>query len=148
MREFIKKLKTVAIAIDPMPIVGVVLIFSAGVIAGQQTASHKAKKHYLVDASEVEVVYHDPYKALTLTTCATDWECETARLIADNAEGKLISTDDPIFFPSTTPVIEPIDCKADDKACEAMNKNVGKPAHYPAVCEPYIYPNPQSENPL
>ena len=105
-----------------------VLIFAAGLIVGQQSASREVKTRYIVDASEVEVIYNNPYKALTLDECVTDWECETAQLIADNREGKLLRTDDPSFFPSV-PVIEPIDCETGDKECEKANKNAGKSAH-------------------
>ena len=106
-----------------------VLIFAAGLIVGQQTTSREVKKHYIVDASEVEVIYNNPYKALTLDECVTDWECETAQLIADNREGKLLRTDDPSFFPESVPVLEPIDCEPNDIECEEANKNAGKSAH-------------------
>ena len=136
MNKFIDALKS----LHPIIPVGVAILFSVGFILGQHTASKDEKKHYIVDASEVEVVYHNPYKALTLGECVTDWECETAQLIADNRDGKLIRTDDPIFFPDSIPVIEPVDCETGDKECEKANKlNAGKPAHYPAICEPYIF---------
>lgn len=145
MSKFINTLKS----IDPTILVALVLMFAVGFIVGKQTASKDVKKHYIVDASEVEIVYHNPYKALTLDECVTDWECEIAQLIADSRDGKLISTDDPIFFPNAVPVIEPTgykqgespsDCKTGDKECEQANKlNAGKPAHYPAICEPYIF---------
>ena len=136
MNKFINTLK----ALDPTILVALVLMFAAGLIVGQQTTSREVKKHYIVDASEIEVVFHNPYKALTLDECVTDWECETAQLIADNRDGKLVRTDDPIFFPDAIPVIEPVDCEIGDKECERANKlNAGKPAHYPAICEPYIF---------
>ena len=72
---------------------------------------------------------------------ATKDASETAQLLADNRDGKLIHTDDPVFFPDSVPVIEPIDCEPGDKECEKANKHAGKPAHYPAICEPYIFPN-------
>ena len=106
-----------------------VLMFAAGLIVGQQSASREVKKHYIVDASEIEVVFHDPYKALTLDECVTDWECETAQLIVDNREGKLLRTDDPRFFPESVPVLEPIDCEPKDKECVKQNVNAGKSAH-------------------
>ena len=106
-----------------------VLMFAAGLIVGQQSASHEVKTRYIVDASEVEVIYNNPYKALTLDECVTDWECETAQLIADNREGKLLRTDDPSFFPESVPVLEPIDCEPNDIECEEANKNAGKSAH-------------------
>ena len=124
MYKFINTLK----ALDPTILIALALTFAAGLIVGQQTTSREAKKHYIVDASGVEVVYHNPYKALTPDECVTDWECETAQLIADNRDGKLISTDDPSFFPESVPVIEPIDCGTNDKECEKVNKNAGKPA--------------------
>ena len=136
MNKFIDALKS----IDPLTCVAAVLLFTVAFMVGQQTASRDVKKHYIVDASVIEVVYHNPYKALTLDECVTDWECETAQLIADNRDGKLIRTDDPIFFPDAIPVIEPVDCETGDKECERANKlNAGKPAHYPAICEPYIF---------
>lgn len=136
MNKFIDTLKY----IDPLTIVAAVLLFTVAFTVGQHTTTKDAKKHYIVDASEVEVVYHNPYKALTLDKCVTDWECETAQLIADNRDGKLVRTDDPIFSHDDIPVIEPVDCETDDKECERANKlNVNKPAHYPAICEPYIF---------
>ena len=126
MNKFINTLKTSG----PTIIIASVLMFAAGLIVGQQTASREVKKHYIVDASEVEVIYNNPYKALTLDECVTDWECETAQLIVDNQDGKLVRTDDdPIFFPGSVPVIEPIDCEPNDIECEEANKNAGKSAH-------------------
>ena len=126
MNKFINTLKTSG----PTIIIASVLTFAAGLIVGQQTASREVKKHYIVDASEVEVIYNNPYKALTLDECVTDWECETAQLIVDNQDGKLVRTDDdPIFFPGSVPVIEPIDCEPNDIECEEANKNAGKSAH-------------------
>ena len=125
---------------DPTILVALVLTFAVGLIVGQQTATKDVKKHYIVDASEVEVVYSDPYKALTLGECVTDYECNIAQLLDDQANGRFVSPDDPIFFPDAIPVIEPIDCETGDKECEKANKlNAGKPAHYPAICEPYIF---------
>ena len=124
MNKFINTLKS----IDPTTI-SPVLMFVAGLIIGQQTATKDVKKHYIVDASEVEVIYNNPYKALTLDECVTDWECETAQLIADNRDGKLVRTDDPRFFPDSVPVLEPVDCEVGDTECEEANKNAGKSAH-------------------
>ena len=136
MNKFSNTLKT----LEPTIPIILVLMFTAGLIVGRQTASREVKKHYIVDASEVEVIYNNPYKALTLDECVTDWECETAQLIADNRDGKLIRTDDPIFFPDAIQFIEPIECETGDKECQRANKlNAGKPASYPAVCEPYIF---------
>lgn len=135
MNKFINTLKT----LDPMLAVAAVFLFAVAFMLGQQTTSREVKKHYIVDASEIEVVYHNPYKNLTLDKCITDWECETAQLIADNREGKLVRTDDPVFFPDSIPVIEPIDCEPEDKECLKQNEDAGKPAHYPSICEPYIF---------
>ena len=115
--------------INPTIIIAPVLMFAAGLIVGQQTVNKDIKKHYIVDASEVEVIYNNPYKALTLDECVTDWECETAQLIVDNRDGKLVRTDDPRFFPDSVPVLEPVDCEVGDTECEEANKNAGKPAH-------------------
>ena len=126
MNKFINTVKT----LGPTIITASVLMFAAGLIVGQQTTSHETKKHYLADASAVEVIYNNPYKALTPDDCVTDWECETAQLIVDNREGKLVRIDDPSFFPDSVPVLEPIDCEPGDIECEKANKqNAGKPAH-------------------
>ena len=97
MNKFINTLKS----IDLTPFIAAVaftLTFAAGLIVGQQTAK---------DASEVQVVSHNPYKALTLDECVTD---------------------DPTFFPDSVPVIEPVDCEPGDKECLKQNENAGKPA--------------------
>ena len=125
MNKFINTLKT----LEPTIPIILVLMFIVGLIVGQQTTSPETKKHYIVDASEVEVIYNNPYKALTLDECVTDWECETAQLIADNRDGKLVRTDDPRFFPDSIPVLEPVDCEVGDTECEEANKNAGKSAH-------------------
>ena len=125
MNKFINTVKT----LDPTILIAPVMMFAVGLIVGQQTTSREVKKHYIVDASEVEVIYHNPYKALTLDECVTDWECETAQLIADNRDGKLVRIDDPSFYPDSVPVIEPVDCEVGDTECEEANKNAGKPAH-------------------
>lgn len=115
--------------INPTILITSVLMFAAGLIVGQQTTSREVKKHYIVDASEVEVIYNNPYKALTLDECVTDWECETAQLIVDNRDGKLAHIEGPSFYPDSVPVLEPIDCEPNDIECEEFNKNAGKPAH-------------------
>ena len=126
MNKFINTLKT----LEPTVPIILVLMFIVGLIVGQRTTTKDVKKHYIVDASEVEVIYNNPYKALTLDECVTDWECETAQLIADNRDGKLIRTDDPSFFPDSVPVLEPVDCEPNDIECEKANKrSAGKPAH-------------------
>ena len=125
MNKFINPLKT----LEPTIIIAPVLMFAAGLIVGQQTVNKDIKKHYIVDASEVEVIYNNPYKALTLDECVTDWECETAQLIVDNRDGKLVRTDDPRFFHDSVPVLEPVDCEVGDTECEEANKNAGKSAH-------------------
>ena len=125
MNKFINTLKT----LEPTIPIILVLMFAAGLIVGQQTVNKDIKKHYIVDASEVEVIYNNPYKALTPDECVTDWECETAQLIVDNRDGKLVRTDDPRFFPDSIPVLEPVDCEVGDTECEEANKNAGKSAH-------------------
>ena len=125
MNKFINTLKT----LEPTIPIILVLMFTVGLIVGQRTTTKDVKKHYIVDASEVEVIYNNPYKALTLDECVTDWECETAQLIVDNRDGKLVRTDDPRFFPDSVPVLEPVDCEVGDTECEEANKNAGKPAH-------------------
>ena len=126
MRKFIDALKS----IDPMLAVAFTMTFAVAFMLGQHTTAK--------DASEVEVAYHNPYKSLALDGCVTDYECNIAQL-PDDQNGRFVSTDDPTFFPDSVPVIEPVDCETGDKECEKANKlNAGKPASYPAICEPYI----------
>lgn len=126
MNKFINTLK----ALEPTIVIAPVLMFAAGLIVGQQTTSREVKKHYIVDASEVEVIYHDPYKALTLDGCVTEYECNIAELLDDQANGRFVSTDDPRFFPDSVPVIEPVDCEPNDTECEKANKrSAGKSAY-------------------
>ena len=108
--------------------VAAVLIFACGLMVGQQTKSR-----------EDAVVDHDPYKNLTLDECTTDWECNIAQLLDDQANGRFVRTDDPIFFPDAIPIIEPTDCEPKDKECLKQNEDAGKPAYYPSICEPYIF---------
>ena len=124
-------------SIDPTPLIALVLTFVVAFMLGQRTTK---------DASEVEVVHHNPYKALALDGCVTDYECNIVQLLDDQATGRFVSTDDPIFFPDSVPVIEPVDCETGDKECEKANKlNAGKSAHYPRICGPYIFPNEHKE---
>ena len=121
MHKFINTLKV----FNPTILIALVLTFAAAFMLGQHTTK---------DASEVEVAHHNPYKDLALDGCVTDYECNIAQ-----ANGRFVSTDDPTFFPDSVPVIEPVDCETGDKECEKANKlNAGKPASYPAICEPYI----------
>lgn len=142
------KLTSALKPIDLLTAVSITLLFATAFMLGQYTASREVKKHYIVDASEVEVVYHNPYKALTLDECITDYECNIAQLLDDQANGRFVSTDDPIFFSDSVPVIEPIDCEPKDKECLKQNVNAGKPVHYPSICEPYIFPNEHKEKTL
>ena len=125
MNKFINTIKT----LDPTILIAPVMMFAVGLIVGQQSTSRETKKHYIVDASEVEVVYHNPYKALTLDECGTEYECNIAQLLDDQANGRFTSTDDPSFYHDSVPVIEPVDCEVGDTECEKANKNAGKPAH-------------------
>ena len=116
--------------LDPTILTASVLMFAAGVIVGQQTVNKDIKTRYIINASEVEVIYHNRYKSLTLDECVTEYECNIAQLLDDQANGRFISTDDPSFFyPDSVPVIEPVDCGPNDIECEKANKNAGKPAH-------------------
>ena len=115
-------------SIDPSIFIALVLTFVVAFKLGQHTTK---------DASEVEVAHHNPYKDLALDGCVADYECNIVHLPDDQANGRFESTD-PAFFPDAIPVIEPVDCEAGDKECLKQNENAGKPASYPAICEPYI----------
>lgn len=124
---------------DPLIAVYATVLFAVAFMLGIYTADKSIKKHYIVDGSEIEVVFNDPYKALTLEKCVTEYECNIAKLLDDQANNRLVSTNDPIFFPETIPVNEPIECDPKDKKCLKHNASIDKPAHYPAICEPYIF---------
>ena len=125
MNKFIDALKSIGL----LTAVASVLLFTAAFMLGRQTTTKEVKKHYIVDASEVEVIFRDPYKALTLSECVTDYECNIAQLLDDQANGRFVSTDDPIFSYDSVPVLEPVDCEVGDTECEEANKNAGKSAH-------------------
>ena len=125
MNKFIDALKSIGL----LTAVASVLLFTAAFMLGRQTTAKEVKKHYIVDASEVEVIFRDPYKALTLSECVTDYECNIAQLLDDQANGRFVSTDDPIFSYDSVPVLEPVDCEVGDTECEEANKNAGKAAH-------------------
>lgn len=76
------------------------------------------------------------YSRLTLEACHTDEECEIATAIkfyqdygwTDEVESKSML------------ILEPQPCEVGDKECEENNRKMaGKPASYPALCEPYIF---------
>ena len=122
--------------IDPMLAVALTLAIAVGLHVEQQTVEDEA------------VATSNPYKALTLSECVTDYECNIAQLLDDQASGRIVSTDDPIFSPDAIPVLEPIDCEPKDKECLKQNEDAGKPAHYPSICEPYISSNEHKEKTL
>lgn len=112
-------------------VVAIVLAFAAGLLAAEATRQ-KPKDAYL-DVETVTIEYD--YSRLTQATCKTEQECSIAEAIAFYDEYKL---------PETIPILEPVDCsdlKGKERAvCEKSNiDNAGKPATYPAICEPYIF---------
>jgi len=126
--EFINKNTPVLVAI--------VMAFAAGLLAAE--ATRQEPKDAYLDVETVTIKYD--YSRLTQATCKTEQECSIADAIAFYDEHK---------FPETISILEPVDCEVGDKECERANKlNAGKPAHYPAICEPYIFPNELSEKTL
>lgn len=111
-----------------------VLAFTTGLLAAE--ATRQEPKDVYLDVETVTIKYD--YSRLTQATCKTQQECNIAEAIAFYDEYK---------FPETIPILEPVDCgdmKGEERtACEKSNKeNAGKPATYPAICEPYIYEAP------
>ena len=107
-----------------------VLAFAAGLLAAEATRQEPEDVYLAV---ETVTIKYD-YSRLTQATCKTQQECSIAEAIASYDEYK---------FPETIPILEPADCSdSKDKeraACEQSNKETaGKPATYPAICEPYI----------
>lgn len=87
---------------------------------------------------ETVTIKHD-YSRLTRATCKTYQECNIAEAIAFYDDQKL---------PEIIPILEPVDCSdlkgTELMTCEKSNRdNAGKPATYPAICEPYIYEAPK-----
>lgn len=130
------KHKLIAMLNDDMLMV-IVLSIGVGFLSGMMAQMHREKVHYIVDASEIEVVYNNPYKNLTLDTCNTDYECNIADLLDKQSKESLALVDDQVIYDSTIPIIEPIECDGDTE-CEKQNTNVGKPAHFPTECEQYF----------
>jgi len=124
--EFINKNTPVLVAI--------VMAFATGLLSAE--ATRQEPKDVYLDVETVTIKYD--YSRLTPTTCETAEECSIAEAIAFYEEYNL---------PETIPILEPVDCgdlKGKERAaCEKSNKeNAGKPATYPAICEPYIYEAP------
>lgn len=112
-----------------------VLAFAAGLLAAE--ATRQEPKDVYLDVETVTIKYD--YSRLTRATCKTEQECNIAEAIAFHDEYK---------FPETIPILEPVDCSdlkgKERAACEKSNRdNAGKPATYPAICEPYIYEAPK-----
>jgi len=108
-----------------------VLAFAAGLLSAEST--RQEPKDVYLDVETLTIKYD--YSRLTQATCKTEQECSIADAIAFYDEHK---------FPETIPILEPVDCsdmKGNERtACEKSNKeNAGKPATYPAICEPYIH---------
>ena len=122
-----------------------VIAFTAGVITNDLATPTEATEPVYLDTKQVTIQYD--YSRLTQATCRTDEECDIAEAVAYYNDFK---ADTPRYQAwrdyeywtnlQSIPVIEPVDCEAGDKECEQSNKdNAGKPAHYPAICEPYIF---------
>ena len=119
--------------------------FTAGVITNDLATPTEATEPVYLDTKQVTIQYD--YSRLTPTACRTDEECAIAEAIAYYNDFK---ADTPRYQAwrdyeywtnlQSIPVIETVDCEAGDKECEQSNKdNAGKPSHYPAICEPYIF---------
>ena len=122
-----------------------VIAFTAGVITNDLATPTEATEPVYLDTKQVTIQYD--YSRLTQATCRTDEECDIAEAVAYYNDFK---ADTPRYQAwrdyeywtnlQSIPVIETVDCEAGDKECEQSNKdNAGKPAHYPTICEPYIF---------
>ena len=130
--------KTIELIHKNTPILlATVLAFAAGLLAAGLLAAEATRqepKDVYLDVETVTIKYD--YSRLTQATCKTQQECNIAEAIAFHDEYKL-----PEAIP--IPILEPVDCSdlqgKEKAACEKSNKeNAGKPATYPAICEPYI----------
>ena len=119
--------------------------FTAGVITNDLATPTEATEPVYLDTKQVTIQYD--YSRLTQATCRTEEECDIAEAVAYYNDFK---ADTPRYQAwrdyeywtnlQSIPIIEPVDCEAGDKECEQSNKdNAGKPSHYPAICEPYIF---------
>lgn len=87
--------------------------------------------------AEVKYVKVRDYSRLTTATCRTDEECKIATARQFYIDNGWVDEMESI------PLLEPVECEDGDKQCEEDNRrNAGKPARYPALCEPFIFAAP------
>lgn len=86
--------------------------------------------------AEVKYVKVRDYSRLTTATCRTDEECKIATARQFYIDNGWVDEMESI------PLLEPVKCEDGDKQCEEDNRLNGKPARYPALCEPFIFAAP------
>lgn len=84
-------------------LIGLSLIcFGLGMMTGNAVSN--SEKALLLDATKVQIINNREYDRLHLATCQTDYECQTAQILQDYQDGRLV------FMPLESdwqPVYEP-----------------------------------------
>lgn len=84
-------------------LIGLSLIcFGLGMMTGNAVGN--SEKSLLLDATKVQIINNREYDRLHLATCQTDYECQTAQILQDYQDGRLV------FMPLETdwqPIPEP-----------------------------------------
>lgn len=76
--------------------------FGLGMLSG--VAVTNGEKQKVIDAAKVEIINNRDYDRLTPASCQTDYECQTAQILQDYQDGRLV------FMPLESdwqPVYEP-----------------------------------------
>lgn len=76
--------------------------FGLGMLSG--VAATNGEKQKVIDAAKVEIINNRDYDRLTPASCQTDYECQTAQILQDYQDGRLV------FMPLESdwqPVYEP-----------------------------------------
>ena len=78
------------------------ICFGLGMLSG--VAVTNGEKQKVIDAAKVEIINNREYDRLTPASCQTDYECQTAQILQDYQDGRLV------FMPLESdwqPVYEP-----------------------------------------
>ena len=101
-------------------LVGLILIcFGLGMMVGNAVSN--SRKVLLLDATKVQIINNREYDRLHLATCQTDYECQTAQILQDYQDGRLVfrpleSDWQPVYEPPLNEIEQYEEQRAKDKA--------------------------------
>lgn len=78
------KLRTAKAALLGMSLI----CFGLGMMVGNAVSN--SEKVLLLDATKVQIINNREYDRLHLATCQTDYECQTAQILQDYRDGRLV----------------------------------------------------------